>query len=147
MSVDKAVGDVVEILQVYARERNVELVYRSSWKGYFLGDESDIRHLALNLILNAIQASPKGGKVYIELSAEKDNWVLSIRDEGEGIDPEEMSKIFIPFYQGRNKCDGTGLGLAIVDSIVKEYGGSIQVDSFPGKGSLFRVSVPISETF
>ncbi len=147
MSVHKAVSDVVEILQVYAKERDVELLYESSWEGYFIGDESDIRHLALNLILNAIQASPAGGRVLVELSQSGDNWILSIEDEGEGIDPEEMSKIFIPFYQGRNKCDGTGLGLAIVDSIVKEYGGSIQVDSLPGKGSVFKVSIPISDNF
>ena len=145
MSVDKAVRDVIDILNVYARERGVVLKYSSSWEGYFVGDESDVRHLALNLILNAIQASPAGKEVLVELSSTDKEWTLSVKDEGEGISPEELRKIFIPFYQGRNKCDGTGIGLAIVDSIVKEYGGSIHVDSAPGKGSVFIVSVPFTE--
>ncbi len=145
VNVDKAVRDVVEILQVYAKERKVTLSYKSSWSGYFVGEESDIRHLALNLILNAVQASPEKGRVEVKLSANSEEWVLSVSDEGVGIDPEELSKIFIPFYQGRNRCDGTGMGLAIVDSIVKEYGGSIHVDSTPGKGSVFTVSIPLSD--
>ena len=70
--------------------------------------------------------------------------MLRVEDRGPGIEPDELSKIFIPFYQGKSKSEGAGLGLAIVDSILREYGGSINVRSTPGEGSAFELSIPLS---
>ena len=64
-------------------------------------------------------------------------------DRGPGIEQEELSKIFIPFYQGKNKREGSGLGLAIVDSIVREYGGSVEVYTKLGEGATFKVTIPL----
>ncbi len=68
-----------------------------------------------------------------------------MQDEGPGIDPEELNKIFLPFYQGKNRksSDGCGLGLSIVESILRDMGGSVYVDSSPGKGSRFVVKFPL----
>jgi len=141
----KAVGDSVELLKVYAKEKGVRLETDLEDAGYFLGSEADVRHLVLNLVLNALQASPSGGSVGVRLFRSEDRWILEVQDNGPGIDQEELSRIFIPFYQGRNKSEGAGLGLAIVDSIVREWNGSIEVDSAPGCGTVFRISVPFSQ--
>ncbi|GAB6065680.1 PAS domain-containing sensor histidine kinase [Aquifex pyrophilus] len=138
----KAVEDVVELLKVYAKERKVKIETRLD-SLYMLGDESDIRHVILNLVLNAIQVSPEGQKVEVELKGYENELVLIVRDYGEGIPPEDMDKIFIPFYQGKNKREGSGLGLAIVNEIVKDYGGYIKVNSSEGKGSIFEVHIPL----
>ncbi len=142
VDVKKAVEDVVELLKVYAKERKVKIETYLD-RLYILGDESDIRHVILNLILNAIQASSEGQKVEVELKGRNGELILTVRDYGQGIPPEDMDKIFIPFYQGRNKREGSGLGLAIVNEIVKNYGGYIKVKSSMGKGSIFEVHIPL----
>ncbi len=143
VDIRKAVKDSVDILRVYAKERSVEVDLDLENVGYLFGNETDIRHLVLNIVLNAIQASPPEEVVRVRLYSEEGRWVLEVSDRGPGIDPEELSKIFIPFYQGKGKREGSGLGLAIVDSIVREYGGSVEVDSRPGEGTTFRVIFPL----
>ncbi len=140
----KAVRDSVDILRIYAKEREVSLELELEDVGYFLGSEADIRHLVLNLVLNAVQVSPRGERVLVRLTRQGERWVLEVHDNGPGIDQEELSRIFIPFYKGSSKSEGAGLGLAIVDSIVREYGGSVEVESAPDRGAVFRVSVPFS---
>ncbi len=144
VDIKKAVKDSVDILKIYAKEKHVNIDLDLEDVGYFLGNETDIRHLVLNLVLNAVQASPPGETVYVNLRRDEKTWILEVKDNGPGIDQEELSKIFIPFYQGKNKKEGSGLGLAIVDSILREYCGSIEVKSSPGKGATFKVSIPFS---
>jgi len=143
IDVKRAVEDVLELLKVYARERGVELE-KELENVYMLGNETDIRHIVLNLVLNAIQASDKGKKVKVSLKREDNNLVITVEDEGKGIPPEEVDKIFLPFYHGKDKREGSGLGLAIVNDIVKSYGGKINLRSSLGKGSVFEVYLPFS---
>ncbi len=143
VDVKKAVSDSVDILRIYAKERKVNIETQLEDVGYQMGNEADIRHLVLNLVLNAVQVSPPGETVEVKLIKGKDSWTLEVRDRGPGIEQEELSKIFIPFYQGKSKSEGSGLGLAIVDSIVREYGGSIDVDTKLGEGTTFKVSIPL----
>ncbi len=117
-------------------------------------DPGQFRQVMSNLLINAIQAMPKGGT--IRISAEnteiKDpggkitpgKYVhISISDTGSGIDPELQSKIFDPFFT--TKKSGSGLGLSTVHSIVKRHGGHIELKSEPGKGSTFSVFLPATE--
>lgn len=138
-----AVRDIVELLKFYAKERKVYIETQIQDVGYIIANESDLRHLILNVVLNAVQVSPENGKVKVISKKQDGFWVLEVADKGPGIPQEELSKIFIPFYQGKNKKDGAGLGLAIVDSIVKEYNGSIEVDSRVGEGTTFRIFIPL----
>ncbi|WP_457601290.1 two-component system sensor histidine kinase NtrB, partial [Hydrogenivirga sp.] len=144
VDINRAVRDSVDILRIYAKEKGVDIEVYMEGKGHLMGNESDIRHLVLNLVINAVQVSPKGEKVFVLSKVDGQLWEFSVTDRGPGIDNEELSKIFIPFYQGKNKSDGAGLGLAIVDSIVREYGGSIDVKSNVGEGSTFKVTIPLS---
>ena len=142
IDLEKAVKEVVELLRVYAREKGVELKTKTE-KVYIVGNEADIRHMVLNLVINAIQASSEGKEVVVELKTEGNKVKLLVIDQGEGIPPEEIDKIFIPFYRGSNKREGTGLGLAIVNEIVRNYNGEIRVKSELKKGSVFEVILPL----
>lgn len=94
----------------------------------------------INLIKNAIQAMPSGGNLTIATSHNADSIILSISDDGEGIAPENMDKIFDFLFS--TKPHGSGLGLPICRRIIKEHGAEITFESTPGKGSTFTVSFP-----
>ena len=94
-----------------------------------------------NLVLNAAQASPRGGTVTVKTRAEGRTAEIAVIDRGVGIGTAQMKDIFNPFFT--TKPEGVGLGLAIVAKIVDEHGGKIAVESEPGKGSIFVVSLPM----
>ncbi|MDE3166134.1 MAG: hypothetical protein KGN36_10030 [Acidobacteriota bacterium] len=94
-----------------------------------------------NLVVNAAQASPAGGAVTVKTRLNGRSVDTLVIDRGSGIRPEEMAQIFNPFFT--TKKEGVGLGLAIVSKIVDEHGGKIAVESEPGKGSIFCVSLPM----
>jgi len=103
-------------------------------------DEVLMKQAFTNLIQNAIEAMPDGGTLTIETEKKRD-LKISIRDTGIGIPPENIKKIFLPFYTTKEK--GTGLGLALVHKIVLSHGGRIAVESSEGKGTAFRVILPL----
>lgn len=144
VDLNRAIMDTISILEIYAKERGVKLETETSNRVYILGSEADIRHILLNLTVNAIQASEEGSQVWIRAGQEGKCAYIEVEDYGQGIPPEEINKIFIPFYTGSNKRSGAGIGLAIVNSIVKEYGGNIEVFSVPGRGTRFRITLPVS---
>jgi len=96
-----------------------------------------------NLLINAAQATSPGGAVTVKARVVGDNAEISVIDRGHGIDPKLIETVFNPFFT--TKPDGVGLGLAIVSKIVDQHGGKIAIESEPGKGSVFRVYLPITE--
>jgi signal transduction histidine kinase len=94
-----------------------------------------------NLLLNAVQATSPGGAITVKTRRVDRTVEISVIDRGTGIDPKLMETIFNPFVT--TKPDGVGLGLAIVSKIIDEHGGKITVDSEPGKGSVFRIYLPL----
>jgi two-component system sensor histidine kinase HydH len=107
-------------------------------------DANQMTQALLNLLLNAIQMSERGGKIKVGAAMDGAGLRVWVEDEGPGISLEHMDKIFDPFFTTRDK--GTGLGLAIVHSIVENHHGEIKVESpSPGKvrGSRFTMSIPI----
>lgn len=107
-------------------------------------DEHQVRQIVWNLATNALRAMPQGGRLIltaiVEREGHQETCTLSVRDEGVGIPPEDLEGIFQPFRGAFGK--GTGLGLAIVHRLVSGYGGHIEVQSSPGRGTTFRVSFP-----
>jgi two-component system, NtrC family, nitrogen regulation sensor histidine kinase NtrY len=101
------------------------------------GDPDLLRRAFENLILNAIDAMPQGGRLRIATSSSNDNLIVEISDSGAGFDDEEASRLFTPYYT--TKQHGTGLGLAIVQSVISDHGASISVSSRPGEGTIFRM--------
>lgn len=105
-------------------------------------DSDEMKEVALNLILNSFQAMPEGGTLKISTSCDDHKWIKVVfEDSGIGIPPENIDKIFIPFFT-TNKS-GTGIGLTVVDEIIKRHQGSIHVTSKVGKGTRFEILLPI----
>jgi signal transduction histidine kinase len=104
---------------------------------------NQLRQVFLNLFLNAIQAMPGGGRIHVIADAQQaDRVCVEIRDEGTGIAPDVVPLIFDPFFTTKEPGKGTGLGLSVSLGIIRSFGGDIQVDSEPGKGTAFHVCLP-----
>ena len=126
---------------------DVELICVSQQPlGYVRADNGQIEQVLMNLAVNARDAMPGGGQIRIVLSnveADGRPWVqLTVSDTGTGMDAETATHIFEPFFTTKRAGHGTGLGLATVYSIVQQSGGSIEVDTGPGRGTTFRVRLP-----
>ena len=102
-------------------------------------DPEQLTRVLRNLILNAIDAMPKGGTLTIRTAARECGIRLEVSDNGQGLTPEECERLFTPYYT--TKTHGTGLGLAIVQSVVSDHNGRILVESEPGKGTTFRIEL------
>lgn len=112
-----------------------------------MGNEALLTQVWTNLIDNAIKFSPEGSTIAIALTKDDTAAHVSIRDEGIGIEPEKQKYIFDKFYQAdtSHSVAGNGLGLSLVSRILKLHHGSVSVDSAPGRGSIFVVSLPLSQ--
>jgi two-component system NtrC family sensor kinase len=89
--------------------------------------------------------SETGGRLSVRARMEKDTLVIEVSDTGPGIPKEDLPRLFDPFFTTKPVGKGTGLGLSICYGIVKRMGGEIRVDTLIGKGSTFRVTIPLSE--
>jgi signal transduction histidine kinase len=104
-------------------------------------DGPELRRLVFNLAINALEATPSGGRVRIETARSGDALVLTVRDTGAGVPAELAARLFEPFVSGRP--GGTGLGLAIARRIAEQHGGSITHASTPDRGTSFEVRLPL----
>jgi signal transduction histidine kinase len=109
-------------------------------------DEVRMAQVVGNLLSNAIKYTPPGGAMHISASADQKTFTLKVRDTGAGVHVEEHEKIFLPFYRGdtgRRIKQGMGLGLTIARDLVSAHGGELRLESTPGAGSEFTVSIPL----
>ncbi len=104
-------------------------------------DPNQLRQAVLNLVRNAVEASPEGTTVRIRTSHTATHAVIAVADQGSGIDADTLDHIFEPFYT--TKSSGTGLGLAMTQQIVEEHSGRLTVESSAGKGTTFTIAVPL----
>ena len=106
-----------------------------------LGSAGQLEQVLVNLVLNAQEAMPQGGELMVRTTLHEEMVQLQVSDTGHGIDEEEMSRLFKPFYSGRGDT-GLGLGLWISHNIIEGHGGSIEVESQVGQGTTFTISLP-----
>ena len=134
--------NMITLLAAQARQSRITLELNPSTLPPFSGDGAKLRQAFMNIILNAIQASPPGGVVAVSTVADRENGRIEIRfsDHGPGIPAEAAGKIFEPFFT--TKGAGTGLGLPITKKIIEGHGGTIALESEPGHGATFRVRLP-----
>jgi two-component system NtrC family sensor kinase len=107
-------------------------------------DPGQLTQVLVNLVVNAIQAMPQGGKLTVRTLAGKGHVSLIVEDTGAGMSEEVMKNIFIPFFTTKEVDQGTGLGLPVVHGIVTSHGGSIKVESRVGRGTRFEVKLPLT---
>ncbi|MEQ8766292.1 MAG: HAMP domain-containing sensor histidine kinase [Planctomycetota bacterium] len=107
------------------------------------GDENQLIQVFLNLVTNALQAMPSGGRLIVSARAFEDRVEVRVRDTGSGIDPENLEKLFEPFFTTKAPGEGTGLGLSISYGIIRNHGGELSVESSGEDGTTFLVCLPI----
>jgi signal transduction histidine kinase len=109
-------------------------------------DPNEMKQVFINIINNALQAMPQGGDLRIRLNPVGEHEaMIEFADTGVGISPENLQKIFEPFFSTKEDRDGTGLGLSISYRIIQHHGGRIDVGSGPGKGTIFRIFLPLHQ--
>lgn len=137
------VADVRTDLQLRIEDTDAKITIGELPQVY--GDDGQLRHVFQNLLSNAIEYSGEGPP-RVHITAERDGreWRIAIRDEGIGIDPDDTGRIFEVFQRlhSSEEYEGTGIGLALCKRIVERHGGEIRVDSEPGVGSTFSITLP-----
>jgi two-component system NtrC family sensor kinase len=107
-------------------------------------DPNQLEQVFMNMFLNAAHAMPEGGELNIDTWQDSDKMMIAISDTGTGISPENMTKIFDPFFSTKDQ-QGTGLGLSVSYGIIKNHGGTIEVGSTEGVGTRFLISLPLGD--
>jgi|RhiMetdeSRZDD1v2_1073273.scaffolds.fasta_scaffold04346_2 two-component system, NtrC family, sensor kinase len=107
-------------------------------------DPSQIRQVLVNLLLNALQATPRGGRIEVQTRSEEGQAVVVVKDTGAGMSAEVLQQLFTPFFTTKDVGEGTGLGLAVVSGIVSSHGGTIHAESEVGHGSRFEIRLPLT---
>ncbi len=145
---NEIVNDVLALVNHLLQTSRVEVTTKLSphipWVSV---DRNQIKQVLLNLIHNALHAMPVGGELHIATEGgkrDRHEWLkIIVRDTGMGISPENLERVFEPFFTTRSKEGGTGLGLSVSYGIVSDHGGFIEADSEVGKGSVFTIWLPV----
>ena len=158
-----AIESTVEILRYEIKKKELQVETCFQELPPVLCHPGKINQVFLNLLMNAVQACEPGGKMEVRTSVDADsglvsseiqnpnaqrapeiqNVVVEIEDNGCGIPPEDLPRIFDPFFTTKPVGQGTGLGLSVSYGIIRDHGGSIEVDSAPGRGTTFRILLPV----
>lgn len=139
----------LDIIEYRAQSRQIEMLENFYADSLLIhANAHELEQVFLNLLLNAMEAMPHGGKLTIETGLQdkpssSSHCFVALQDSGEGIPPEIQNKIFEPFFTTKAEGRGTGLGLSICFGLVRSHQGTIEVQSTPGKGSTFTVFLPM----
>lgn len=145
VSISDIVREVVESVGAMAKENGVQVRWHLTEQNSVLnGDPVQITRAIQNVIINAIQASTES-KGRVEVSCIRRDFYVDVRiaDTGHGIQPDQIAKIFDPYFTTKQGKSGTGLGLYITKKVVEDHGGSIKVDSTPGTGTTITIRLPL----
>jgi signal transduction histidine kinase len=144
IDIARVLDDTLQLLEPQLRRNQIEILRsydRDSPRVY--GNSGKLQQVFTNLLLNARDAIPDGGRITISTSSSEDgSLTVEVSDTGVGIAPENVAKIYDPFYTTKGVGRGTGLGLAVSYGIVQEHTGHISVESIPGQGTSFRITLP-----
>lgn len=147
VEIDPLVDDVVDFFQALADERGVELTVDAASKGCVRGDPSWLHQLFANLVHNAIQYTPEGGRVAVHALPAGDEAVIRVRDTGPGMTEEDRRIAFARMQRGSasQSSEGTGVGLSLAREIARAHGGKIEIESALGHGTTFVVRLPLAD--
>ncbi len=134
--------ETVELIEKQARQNDIEIRIKSEGPCVIWSSPYEIRQVLINVLTNAVYASPAGADVLVRLEGEGKNARLSVEDRGEGIPAENLEKIFEPFFTTKPPGEGTGLGLYVSRGITARLGGSIRVESRVGQGTKAVIELP-----
>jgi len=139
----KALADeTVEFLGKEARQNNIEISIQAGGEGVIWSNPYEIRQVLINLVTNAIHATPAGGRITIGIDDQGEGVALRVTDTGSGIPKENLDKIFEPFFTTKPPGQGTGLGLYVSRGIIGRLGGKMRIDSRVGRGTKVLIELP-----
>ena len=144
VDVNRVLEDTLQLLETQLRHSRVQIVrdYGAPLPHVF-ANAGQLQQVFTNLLLNARDAIPDGGEVTLRTRSDEDGAVrVAVEDTGIGIAPENVARIYDPFFTTKGVGRGTGLGLAVSYGIVQEHAGHISVESTPGRGTTFRITLP-----
>ena len=150
VSIDQILMDASEITRprwkncAEASNIHITLQLHIESNAMVMGDDSELREVLVNMVFNAIDAMPEGGKLSLTTRVAGDSVIIKVVDTGVGMYPEVRSKIFDPFFTTKGKA-GLGLGLAVSFGIIRRHGGNIEVESQYGKGTEFCITLPVAK--
>jgi two-component system NtrC family sensor kinase len=146
IDINKLLDDTLQLLEPQLRKSQVEIIKNyAETPPQIIGNAGKLQQVFTNLIINAQDAIRDGGRITLTTEfADGDEIVVKVSDTGEGISPENISKIYDPFFTTKGVGSGTGLGLAVSYGIVQEHAGTIEVESELGEGTTFRLVFPIA---
>ncbi|MCL5774390.1 MAG: ATP-binding protein [Firmicutes bacterium] len=146
INVSRLIEETVELMTYQIKKYGIEMQIENDENiPEIFADYGDLQQVFINLIINAIQAMPAGGKIRIITSAKGERGVeVTVKDAGHGIPEDLIDRIFNPFFTTREAGEGSGLGLSVCYRIVKELGGSITVESKVGSGTSFKIFLPVN---
>ena len=139
--VAECLDEILVLIEHRAAPGSLKIVREFSSPLIVTVDPQQFRQAIWNLCLNAVQAMPEGGELRVGASVHDGRLEVRVTDTGEGITTEDLPHVFEPFFS--TKDQGTGLGLALVHRIVQDHGGDVEVQSVPGAGTTFVVSLPV----
>ena len=119
----------------------IRFALNAECQAYVKGDPVELREVLVNMIYNAIDAMPSGGEIRLSTIENRERVVVCVGDTGTGMSPDVKQRLFDPFFTTKGKA-GTGMGLAVSFGIIRRHEGSIEVDSEPGRGTTFKISLP-----
>jgi signal transduction histidine kinase len=147
VDLNQTIEEGLYFLESRCRRQGIELVRELDPElPEITADPAQLHQVLVNLVVNAVQAMPGGGRLTISTRAIDEGVQLSVADEGIGMVDEVREKIFLPFFTTKDIGEGTGLGLPVVYGIVTAHGGAIEVDSAPERGSTFTITLPRRNT-
>ncbi len=145
VDLNRVLDDTIQLLEAQLRNTQIEVV--RNYDGQLppaLGNAAKLQQVFMNLILNARDAMPHGGSLELTTEEQIDSVLVTFRDSGGGIEPEHLAKIYDPFFTTKQIGKGTGLGLAVSYGIVQDHGGHMDVQSKPGEGTSFQITLPFA---
>jgi two-component system NtrC family sensor kinase len=137
--------DTLQLLHHRIDTAEIKLHTEISAPLYMQGDEKLLQQVMVNILLNAIQASPPGADLFVQAEATNNDVVIEVLDQGAGIDVSDASKIFDPFFTTKPEGEGTGLGLSVSYGIIKKHGGTIQIDNTKNAGVSVLITLPLED--
>jgi signal transduction histidine kinase len=144
MNIDESISDVLAMI---APKDNKEVIIEPDLTApltIIKGVPEELQQAITNITQNAVDAVGKGGHVWVRTRPEARNVRIEIADDGPGIPREAMARIFTPFFTTKEVGKGMGLGLTITRQVIKQHGGTLEVDSTPGQGTTFTIRLPLA---
>jgi signal transduction histidine kinase len=144
VNLNDLIAEVLKLLRYEVQRKSIRLETRFSDIPVITADPNKLKQVVINLVMNAVHALQGEGRIVLETGIDqRGNLQLLVSDDGPGITAELQGQVFAPFFSTKPEGEGTGLGLYICQNIVREHGGTIVLESQPGAGATFRISLPV----